>query len=65
MVQLVGISLMIFINLLKPNVNYSGRTAPLTSKVAFYIFIQQIYVLDILNVVYTVRFFLYKMQFVS
>jgi len=30
------------INLLKPNVNYSGRTAPLTSKVAFYIFIQQI-----------------------
>jgi len=25
-----------------PNVNYSGRTAPLTSKVAFYIFIQQI-----------------------
>jgi len=36
-VQLVGT-----INLLKPNVNYSGRTAPLTSKVAFYIFIQQI-----------------------
>jgi len=29
-------------NLLMPNVNYSGRTAPLTSKVAFYIFIQQI-----------------------
>ena len=28
--------------LLTPNVNYSGRTAPLTSKVAFYIFIQQI-----------------------
>jgi hypothetical protein len=32
----------IVINLLTPNVNYSGRTAPLTSKVAFYIFIQQI-----------------------
>jgi len=31
-----------FINLLTPNVNYSGRTAPLTSKVPFYIFIQQI-----------------------
>jgi len=31
-----------FFNLLMPNVNYSGRTAPLTSKVAFYIFIQQI-----------------------
>jgi len=30
------------INLLTPNVNYSGRTASLTSKVAFYIFIQQI-----------------------
>jgi len=29
-------------NLLTPNVNYSGRTAPLTSEVAFYIFIQQI-----------------------
>jgi len=30
------------LNLLTPNVNYSGRTAPLASKVAFYIFIQQI-----------------------
>ena len=30
------------LNLLTPNVNYSGRAAPLTSKVAFYIFIQQI-----------------------
>ena len=30
------------LNLLTPNVNYSGRNAPLTSKVAFYIFIQQI-----------------------
>jgi len=29
-------------NLLTPNVNYNGRTAPQTSKVAFYIFIQQI-----------------------
>jgi len=45
------------INLLTPNVNYSGRTAPLTSKVLFYIFIQQIYVLNILNMVYTLRFF--------
>jgi len=42
---------------LTPNVNYSGRTAPLTSKVAFYIFIQQIKVLNILNKVYTLRFF--------
>jgi len=45
------------INLLTPNVNYSVRTAPLTSKVAFYIFIQQIYVLNILNMVYTFPFF--------
>jgi len=30
------------INLLTPSVKYSGRTAPLTSKVTFYIFIQQI-----------------------
>jgi len=44
-------------NLLTPNVNYSGRTAPLTSKVAFYIFIQQIEVLNILNKVHTLRFF--------
>ena len=44
-------------NLLTPNLNYSGRTAPLTSKIAFYIFIQQIYILNILNMVYTVRFF--------
>ena len=29
-------------NPLTPNDTYSGRTAPLTSKVAFYIFIQQI-----------------------
>jgi len=45
------------INLLKPNINYSGRTAPLTSKVAIYIFIQQIYVANILNMVYNLRFF--------
>jgi len=48
-----------------PNVNYSGRTAPLTSKVEFYIFIQKIKVLNILNMVYTLRLFLFKMQFVS
>jgi len=46
----------VLLNILTPNVNYSGRTAPLTSKVAFYIFIQQIYVLNILNMVYTLLF---------
>ena len=40
-----------------PNDPYSGRTAPLTSKVAFYIFIQQIYVLNILNMVHSLCFF--------
>jgi len=59
-----------FFNPLTPNNSYSGRTAPLTSKFAFYIFIQQIQVLNILNVytvytVYTVRFFLFKMLFLS
>jgi len=52
-------------NPLKPNDTYRRRTAPLTSKVAFYKFIQQIQVPNILNVVYTLRFFLFKMQFVS
>jgi len=35
-------SMFSFLNPLTPNDHYSGRTAPLTSKVAFYIFIQQI-----------------------
>ena len=52
------------INPMKPNDYYSGRTAPLTSKVLFYIFIKQIQILNILNMVYTLRFF-FKMQFVS
>ena len=43
-------------NLYTPNVNYNWRNAPLTSKVAFYIFIQQIQVLNILNTVYTLNF---------
>ena len=42
---------------LTPNDPYMGRTSPLTSKVAFYIFIQQIKVLNILNMLYTLRFF--------
>jgi hypothetical protein len=42
---------------LTPNDYYSGRTAPLTYKVAFNMFIQQIYVLNILNMVYTLSFF--------
>ena len=40
-----------------PNVNYSWRTAPLTSKVAFYICIQQTQVSNILNMVYILSVF--------
>ena len=60
------LALTLQINLYMPNVTYIWRTAPLTSKIAFYIFIQQIWVPNILNMVYTLRFFfLFKMQFVS
>ena len=44
-------------NPLTLNDPYRGRTAPLTPKVEYCIFIQQIYVQDILNMVYTLRFF--------
>ena len=52
-------------NPLTPNDSYSGRTAPLTSKVTFYIFIQQIQILNILKMIHTLLFFLFQMQFVS
>ena len=45
------------VNRLAPNGLYMGRTAPLTSKRSFYIFIQQIQVLNILNMLYILRFF--------
>jgi len=44
-------------NLLTPNVNYSGRTAPLTSKVAFYIFFSTNIGTEYFKHVYTLRFF--------
>jgi len=43
--------------LLTSNRNYSGRNAPLTSIVSFYIFIQHIFLRNILNIVYTLRSF--------
>ena len=49
------------INPLKPNDPYRGLNATLTSKVALYIFIQQIQLLNILKMVYNLRFFLFKM----
>ena len=52
------------INLLTPNVNYSGRTAPLTSKVAFlYMYSTSIVTEYFKHGVYS-PFFLFKMQFV-
>ena len=54
------------INLCPPNDTYICRTAPLTYRCCIlYIFIQQIYVLNILNVLHTLRFFLFKMPFIS
>jgi len=53
------------INLLMPNDDYSGRTAPLTSKrCILYIYSTHIGT-EYLNMVYTLRFFFFKMQFVS
>ena len=54
-----------FINHLTPNGHFSGRTAPLTFRCRIFLFIQQIYVLYILNMLHTLRFFLFKMPFIS
>ena len=53
------------INLFTPNVNYNGRTAPLTSKVAFlYIYLTKIGIEYFKHGIYS-PFFPFKMQFVS
>jgi len=53
------------INHLKPNVNYSGRTAPLTSKICIlYIYSTNIGTEYFKHGIYS-PFFLSKMQFVS
>jgi len=53
------------VNPLTPNDPYSGRTAPLTSKrCILYIYSTNIGT-EYFNMVYTLRFFLFKMQFVS
>jgi hypothetical protein len=44
-------------NHLTPNGHFSGRTAPLTYRSCIFLFIQQIYVLNILNTLHTLRFF--------
>jgi hypothetical protein len=53
------------VNNLTPNGLFSGRTAPLTYRCCIFLFIQQIYVLNILNMLHTLRFFLFKMSFIS
>ena len=50
-----------FFNPLMPKDTYSGHTAPLTSKR----FILYIYSTNTCTEYFTVRFFLFKMQFVS
>jgi hypothetical protein len=52
-------------NNLTPNGHFSGRTAPLTYRCCIFLFIQQIYVPNILNMLPTLRFFLLKMSFIS
>jgi len=55
----------VHINPLTPNDHYSGRTAPLTSKrCILYIYSTNIGT-EVFNMVYTHRFFLFKMEFVS
>jgi hypothetical protein len=53
------------VNHLTPNGHFSGRTAPLTYRCCIFLFIEQIYVLNILNMLHTLRFFLFKMPFIS
>jgi hypothetical protein len=51
-------------NHLTPNGHFTGRTAPLTYRGCIFLFIQQLYVLNILNILHTLRFFLFKMSFI-
>jgi hypothetical protein len=52
-------------NHLTPNGHFSSRTAPLTYRCCIFLFIQQIYILNILNMLHTLHFFLFKMSFIS
>ena len=48
------------INHLTPNDHFSDRTAPLTFRCCIFLFIQQIYILNILNMLHTLFFFFSK-----
>jgi hypothetical protein len=53
------------LNHMTPNGHFIGRTAPLNYRCCIFLFIQQIYVVNILNTLHTLRFFLFKMSFIS
>ena len=53
------------INHLTPNDHFSGRTPPLIFRCCIFVFIQQIYVLNILNMLHTLCFFLFKRPFIG
>ena len=55
----------ISLNLQEPCVPYIGRAQNYPLDAPFYIFIQQISVLNILNMLYNVHFFPFKMPFIS
>ena len=46
-----------FFNHLAPNGHFSGRSATLTSRCCIFLFIQQIYVMNILNMLHNLFFF--------
>jgi hypothetical protein len=47
------------------NGHFNGRTARLTYTCCIFLFIQQIYVLNILNMLHTLRFSVLKIPFIS
>jgi hypothetical protein len=55
----------IIFNLYEPCVLYIGRAHRYPPNTPFYIFFQQIYVLNFLNMLHTLSFFLFKLLFIS
>jgi hypothetical protein len=53
------------LNLYEPYVLYIGQAHRYPPNTPFYIFFQQIYVLNFLNMLHTLHFFLFKMPFIS
>jgi hypothetical protein len=55
----------VMINLQEPCVLYKGRARRYPQHSPFFIFFQQIHVLNFLNMLHTLHFFLFKMTFIS